>query len=220
MIAVASADHVEAERLFEQSLQHCQHNRDLRGAAWAANGLGDVYRKTGRLEEAVSWYSQAMGWFEEIGNTYGAMWCTHDIAQAQRAAGDLEAAERGYLAMIALAERIGQRVVAPRLNLGLVRVLRGDFDQARIPFEEVAEESHLRASSGEEGIAHICLLPCDAAAGDWAAVEAGLDLARRQIGQLIDADLAAMTRIAADYAATPRPTLAAELRDFANLIGG
>ena len=219
MCAVARGDMEAAEGLFNQSLQSFMATRDLEGAAWAANGLGDVYRKLRRLDVARSWYDRARNWFESLGHTYGALWCIHDLAQVDRARGDLEAAEKGYMDTVALAERIGQRIVAPRLNLGIVRVQQGKYDDARIPFEEVLEESRLRSVPGEEGIAMICLLPCDAAARDWDAVRANLERGAQLIGDLRDADLGMAAATAAQLAEQSQPLLSDALLAFAKRQG-
>lgn len=200
MVSVARGELGQAEEQYNEALGAFLPVRDLRGAAWAANGLGDVYRKLERLDLAESWYSRALKWFETIGHGYGAMWCLHDLAQTRRAAGDLAGAETGYEQTVQYAQRLGQRVVAPRLNLGIVRVQRGDYSSARSVFEEVVEESRLRSVTGEEGIARICLLACDAAVGRWDAVGENLRLGRDQVGSLIDADLGAMADVAASYA--------------------
>jgi tetratricopeptide (TPR) repeat protein len=216
MCAVASGDLDAAEHHYDLALGHALPARDLAAAAWCANGLGDVYRKQGELAVAQSWYERALNWFDTVGDTYGAMWCVHDLAQTKRARGELGAAEADYERTIRIARQLGQRVVAPRLNLGIVRVQRGDYDGARSAFEEVLEESRARDIPGEEGIARICLLPCEATAGRWEEVARQLRKGRELIGTLVDQDLGQMAAIASEIARDAgRDDIATQLAEFA-----
>lgn len=219
MVAVAAGEYERAEAMFRAGLEATPLD-EARAVAWCANGLGDVYRKRGEFEAAIDSYEQALQRFEEVGDGYGALWCVHDLALTYRAAGDLDRAEAGLTDAVRRSRTIGQRTVAPRLNLAVVRVERGEPGRARSVVEEVLRESQLRGLDGEQGISRICLLPCDAAAGRWDEVRKHLEIGREQIGTLVDGDLGRMAAAAANYARDAgQARLAGELREFARKHG-
>ncbi len=220
MVAVSRGELREAEALYNDALGAFLPARALRGAAWCANGLGDVYRLLAEHELAQSWYERALNWFEVVGDSYGAMWCVHDLSLTKRAVGDLDGAVTGLTETIRMAKRLGQRVVAPRANLGIIHVQRGEEALARPIFEEILEESRIRGVAGEEGIAHACLMPCDAAVGRWDDVRSHLAAARAHLGTLVDADIGLMAATAADHAARRGETdVVSSLRAFAKAHG-
>ncbi|MBN1884349.1 MAG: tetratricopeptide repeat protein [Candidatus Krumholzibacteriota bacterium] len=60
----------ESVELNGKRLALCVRSGDLAGEAWARTGLGYVYLKTGRFEEAESEYARAAGVFERGGRTH------------------------------------------------------------------------------------------------------------------------------------------------------
>lgn len=216
MVAVAQGELREAESFFNDALDWFLPSNNLQGAAWCANGLGDVYRMLGEFDHAHHWYQRALKWFEQIGNSYGAMWCVHDLALTARSRGELTTAVGGLAESIRMARRLGQRVVAPRLNLGIIWVLQGEEERARSIFEEVVEESQLRSNAGEEAMARVCLLPCDAKAGRWDDLRENFAIASDKRGTLVDVELGLMAIAAARFAENAgEHELAEQLHSFA-----
>ncbi len=215
MCAVAAGQPAEAETLFNRALESHLKRREMTEAGWCANGLGDVYRKRREYDLARSWYTRAANWFEAQGNAYGVMWCVHDTAQADRAGGNFEVAEEGYVRTVALARALGQTNYSARLNLGIVRVQRGRYGEARLPFEEVLQQAELRREAGTAALARICLLPCEAAAGAWDRVERFLDEALPELDGLVDPDLGMMAHIAAEMARAAGQPVAGRLERYA-----
>jgi len=122
------------------------------------------------------------------------------LGEIAREIGDLEAAERHYDRALALCEAIGTpNVMVGRLNVALVRMARGRWDEARTLLERTRDEL---AEAGWKGLllcAHVELMACDAALSDFAAWDREAEAARPLLAEwdATDPDLAwAATRAA------------------------
>ncbi|MCO4744968.1 MAG: protein kinase [Proteobacteria bacterium] len=122
---------------------------------------GDVDRAKPHLEAALKLY-------EERGLRLGLAHTLNGLAEIARKAGKLDEAEAGYERSVKLFQAIGGgQATVPMLNLGLVRLERGDMVGARSVVEQALERLLRQGRKGFIAAAHSLLLPTYADAGDW-----------------------------------------------------
>jgi predicted ATPase/class 3 adenylate cyclase len=103
----------------------------LRGLGVVVDGLGDPPRGW-ELEE------EALGLYREIGDPEGVGACLNNLGRFALEQGDLEQATSLLEDSIECLEQLGAgRSLAPRNNLAVVLVRKGDFAKARQLFEDV-----------------------------------------------------------------------------------
>lgn len=90
------------------------------------------------LDEAERQFQDALRQFKRHGYRVGEGEARNGLGEVHRYRGDLEAAEAAYrLSLEMLSTGDSAKALVPRLNLGLVLLARGQFDEASAVFEEV-----------------------------------------------------------------------------------
>lgn len=99
-----------------------------------------------------------------------------DLADYARLRGDLETAETMFAEMLDHFEATDSSdALIVRLNLGAVRMARADYAGARHLLAECRREADLAGRGGMAAGVRVTLLPCLAAAGDWAEYDRTFD---------------------------------------------
>ena len=120
----------EAERLFER-----ERNPVLR--ARALNGLGDLHRRQGRVEEAVAAHESALELFRQVDDRIGEGWALDGLGAARVAEGCADAALETYTRAAAIFAEAGDRTggISASNGLGEALCLGGKPDDAAAHFE-------------------------------------------------------------------------------------
>jgi serine/threonine protein kinase/tetratricopeptide (TPR) repeat protein len=151
------------------------------GAAWAST----PDRAEPVLREAVSIY-------DRLGSITGAADALNNLGDILARRGDLDGAERAFRQAREAMVRVGAHGrLIPALNLALLLVKRRRYAEGREELESALAELRRRRRKVLEAYAHAALLPCAAAAADWAAWDAHLSEATLLLEEtgLVDPDI-------------------------------
>ena len=160
----------EARRCFDRSRILYARIADAHGVADHAIGVADVAWQSGDLEGAAAYYAHALETFRELGNRYGVARSLNGLGEVDRAAARLDSAREHYRESLAILERVQSAdALFPRVNLGLVAVAAGDWDEGRARLAPLARELSWLGWRGPLPCTQAALLACHAAGGDWAA---------------------------------------------------
>lgn len=193
-LAEATAHYREAYRLHESGGDPYELGVVLRGMANVRNCADDV-------DEAAALLERARACFEHNGNRSNLASCLNDLGEIARARGQFERAERLYRDACELFETLScADVSTPRFNLGLVLLARGDYPGARILLEaELARVSRSKQTLDLLWL-HAGLLPCTAAAGDFAAWDHHLERVEALLEGFVDKDIPWCARLGGELA--------------------
>jgi eukaryotic-like serine/threonine-protein kinase len=194
----------ERTRLFEEARSHFSSAGDEVAVADCTRGLGQLAQARGDHAAAKTLTSEALRAFQEQDNILGVALCVGGLAELARYRGDLEGAETGYRQALAAYERIGSAsAMLPQLNLGLILLLREDYAAARRVLDAARRELERSGRRAWLAAVHANLLPCAAAAGDWAAFDHHLSTASLLLNEtgMADDDIAWTLERAAELAA-------------------
>jgi tetratricopeptide (TPR) repeat protein len=173
------------------------------GEGWACLGLAVVARQAGSLDEAEGWLEAARGAFERTGSRAGSAECLQGLGEVARLRGQLSSAAEHYREALHRFRAIGAAgVIFPEIFLGLTLASEGDFQEGRRRLEAAVETLEWQGRQDFQGAVHAFLLPCVAAAGDWAAWDQHLDEAMRLLGRtgFVEVDVARMARLGGEIA--------------------
>lgn len=187
----------QARALYTRAFALFENVRDEHRAAQCLLGLGNVCRQAQELDEARDWYARAGAGFERTGNRNELANAINGVAEIDRYQGNLEAAETGYRRAVDIFDAVGSKAATlVRLNLGLVLVNRGLWDDAQAAFMQVLQNTR---QTRFLAIAHCCLLPCAAFANSAAAWEQHIGPSEQLLEEtnLVDPDLAELAEKAA-----------------------
>lgn len=190
--------------LFQAARERFQRAGDEVAVADCTRGLGQVAQALGDHEKSKQLTREALEAFEAQENILGVALCVGGLAELARYRGDLEAAEAGYRRALRAYERIGSAsAMLPQLNLGLVLLLREDYAGARRTLDAARRELERSGRRAWLAAVHANLLPCAAAAGDWAAFDHHAEVAGELLGStgMADDDIAWTLERAAELAA-------------------
>lgn len=167
-VAQARAEYEAAMTLLNQSRDLLKDSRDDHALARCYNALGDVARKSGRLDEAREFAQRARALFESGQNHAGVADCLNDLAELYYLQGDYEAAEEHCAEAIELYESIGSlRAMIVRLNLALLWLERGQVEQARALAARARKFFERERQLAELALADAILMGCAASDEAW-----------------------------------------------------
>jgi serine/threonine protein kinase/tetratricopeptide (TPR) repeat protein len=159
-----------AERYYEQALSRFEALDDAGSIAECLEGLGFVALWRGDVEEAASLFARDLALLESAGNRLKLARAVGAMGEAARQAGHLDEAEQHYRRALAIDEAIGSSSTwLDRLNLGLVLLARGEFEQAHQIIEAVRATLGERGEPSQMWAVHCQLLPTLAEKRDWDA---------------------------------------------------
>ena len=161
--AEAALNHLtRAAELFAQvgdelEVAHCDH--DLAATIQSINQ--DDTRAEQHLNRALEIYGR-------LGSPAGVGDCWNGIAEIHRQRGNLAAAEDAYQTAFTHLSRSGSfRAIVPKLNRGLIRLQRDDFDKASEIFSDCLSTIGGGNDHGLEAYFRLGLLSCTAHAREW-----------------------------------------------------
>lgn len=193
-----------AAEYFERARQRYVEIKDTIGTARCDIGLGEIAREAGELDVAYQRIESARSGFERCGSRKGVSECLNGLGEISRLGGDLERAESYYRNALEIRRALGAAdAIVCELNLGLVRIERGRFDEARRTLEECLLTVERRANRKMMGCVHICLLPAMLALEQPLEFDRHLRQAAALLGEtgFVDVDNARMAELAGDIAA-------------------
>ncbi|MBI2898347.1 MAG: protein kinase [Deltaproteobacteria bacterium] len=194
----------EAEERLRAALADAVPMGALESEAECHLRLGDLSVKAGRLADAKAHLELARERFSTCGGRWGFAVATSDLAEVARLEGDLEAAEAGYRAALDRFRALGSASASiPELNLALVLVQRGRWDETGVLLPELLAKLERENRGLLVGVLHACLTAHAAATRDWPAWDRHLEACRRIFDQTgaFDVDIAQVAAIAGDLAA-------------------
>jgi tetratricopeptide (TPR) repeat protein len=116
-VAVDRSDHAEARRLLDRALAICRVTGSRRMAVQVMHRLGEVHLSLGDHEAARVQFDGAITQVVEAGDLVGEAYLRHGLAVCAHRRNDLAEAERQVAAGLAVAGRVGERMVEARLLL-------------------------------------------------------------------------------------------------------
>ena len=199
-VANQAGDLVRASDLISRAYALCVDAGREREAADCLQVLGIVAKKRGEPAEAVQCARGALEIYERVGYLRGQAHCHNGLAEVARYEGDFEAAERGYRQSLRLHEALGGDGSVPRMNLGLVIIKRGRYDDARRELEAVRRRFARAGRRQFEAAANAVLLPCYAAGGEYVEFDIACAAAARilQETNFVESDIAWPAQLAGE----------------------
>jgi tetratricopeptide (TPR) repeat protein len=192
-----------AVHLLELARQDYALVQDGQGQADCCWLLGRVAKQSGDLGLAMSRFSESLDAFEQMGHRWGVALCTNELGEIARLQGDLESAELLYRDALERMMELGcDDVAVVRMNLGIVLQDHGRYEEAGTQLE-VALQAWVRSGHRAMiGTAHVLLLSCAAAAGEWETWDLHLGGAMQGLAEtgFVDRDVAAAAHRAGDLA--------------------
>jgi tetratricopeptide (TPR) repeat protein len=203
-VAVSRRDDVAADALLREAIGcYFGAGQDVALAGvWRTQG--DLARARGEWGVARMRYRAAQDVYVRNGRRHGVASCLNELAELDRAEGNLEAAASGYRAALREMDALGlARALLPALNLGLVHMAQGAWDEARRVIGQAAVDLQRRDWRTFLGAANVMLAACAAARSDWAAWERHLGFARGLLMEtrFVDADICWSAELAGQLAA-------------------
>lgn len=195
----AAADAIEAAR------ERFERLGSRYGLATCALHAGRLALVRGTMPVARRELLEALDLFTRVGARAGVGECQNALGELHRAAGDQERAEEYYRAALSELEALRHaEATLPRLNLGLLLVMRGAHVEARRLIEPMLRRPEVRARGVLATAAHLILLAPVASAADWSAWDHHLGQASSLIADtgFIDPDNAMLAELSADVAVT------------------
>ena len=192
-----------AEACYREALTLFAKVKDMLRRAQCVDGLGQIALAAGRWDEAEIELAAARQLFIECGSGLRVAHTMNALGEVARHRGELEQAESFYAeALERYAGLGGIDELVPRVNLGLVRLARGQLGEARPVFEAAVAEAEQRGMRTLLGILNAALMPCAIAEGDREAFQRHLLQATRICDEtgLIDRDVAEAAVRAGDLA--------------------
>jgi serine/threonine protein kinase/tetratricopeptide (TPR) repeat protein len=105
--------------------------------------------------------------------------------------GNLDLAEEHYRASIKSLTAAGYGHISySEMNLGLVLLARGSFEEAESLFQGAREALTEQGANAAVGATHALMMPCAAYRGDFGAFDQHLEEAEKRLGSMFDADFA------------------------------
>lgn len=125
---------------YEQSLALLDDDVDPFELAWAHVGLGTTQRQIGALQEARRHLEVGRELFDSIGSRLGLGNVQNELGEIARSLGEYQQAENHYREALSLAYR-REYIDFPILsfNIAMTKLLRHDWVQAEVLFEEIWE---------------------------------------------------------------------------------
>ena len=194
----------EATTALERALGLWESQGNQRSTAQCLTLLAHIAQSRQDTDRWATLSRRALDIYEALGDRLGLAVGYNELAEIARAQGQLKEAEEGYRKAAALCAALGQSTDIIQLNLGLVLIGRGRFEQAG---EQIRAATRAMEEGGRQGFlvfADAALLACAAATADkplWDTCWTSL-LERQARSGIIDPDLAWCVQIAADHART------------------
>ena len=160
-----------------------------RSAAQTLYEIGVIHARRQEWERAEATLARARDEHERYGDRDAVANAVVMLGEIHRRQGRYSEAEARYEEALALYEKTGSGNDAiALLNLGLARLGRGRFREAREPLSSGARLLARRGWDGMLACAQVELATCDAELGDYASFDERLDAAEALLGRVAVAD--------------------------------
>ena len=192
-----------ASDLISQALDVFQTLEDRRGISMCLRNLGVIAQHGGETTRAIDLLERSRSLYETAGNQYGVALVLNDLAEISRVRGALEEAENGYRKALDIFAEIGSSDgVVTEMNLGLILLLKGEYQAARGVLEQTVVSLDREGRRWFLGAVHSALLPCVAIAGDWPAWDEHINMAQSLLAEtnVVDSDVAWTLELGAEIA--------------------
>ena len=144
--------------------------------------MGGIAIQTGDTASASRELSAVLALSERTARRVDRAMALNGLAELQRKAGELAEAARLYREALALFEATGMtQAVFPRLNLGLIHLARGEWDQATDALRAALADLERQGRVGLAGATHGMLLAPSIARGELADAAHHLQEARARL---------------------------------------
>ncbi len=167
----------EAEAAYAAAAADFEARGDAEGQARAVRGRAAVMSARGERSRAEALCRDALAALRAAGPMpREEMNLLADLADYARLRGDLETAEAMFAEVLDHFEATDSSdALIVRLNLGAVRMARGDYAGARHLLAQCRREADLAGRDGMAAGVRVTLLPCLAAARDWGEYDRTFD---------------------------------------------
>ncbi len=218
-IYIYRGDFDTAETFLNDARQYIP--RSTEPYALLLTGIATIHTKRGQNELAREQLHEAVQVFEKLGNRNGMASVLNSIGELERTSENWEEAIAAYEKAREILISIGSRsVVIPQLNIGLMKIAREEWREARRVLEEGLQELLDNNERGPLGLLYVSLLSCSAATRDWDAWDYFLKSARRELeeSEAADRDILEHAELAAKVAMRQgQPLRAQQATDLADL---
>ncbi len=192
----------EARECYERAKELYETLGERTGLAFVMQGLAEVAQTETDWDSALEYYTESLAMHIELGNRSGIVTCLNGLAEVDRFRGDYDAAELKYQQVVEMFDSMGSSgVYIARINLGLIKLARHDYTEARQIFEQVLQVISPDSTSLVGGL-HASLLACAAAEQNWDVWDHHFSRATELLGAsgVADPDDAWPVQLAADLA--------------------
>ena len=191
--------HAEAANLYRAAAADYASLGDVWGAARCEQGLGFIHNDLGRHAEAAAVFQGLLPQLEALGDRVVLAATIDGLAAARFGQGDLVAAGVGHLEAWTMLEETGAPMaLISALNYATVLLEQGELDEARLVLGAVGEAAASPAMQSWRSLYAALCLPCDAARGDWVALDAHRAEVEAEEHPVSPRDVVRAARLAAD----------------------
>ncbi len=188
-VASMSWDEAAARQLIDEAISCYTRAADEVAVADCWRNLAGLEQAEGRDDVARALMMRAMEVYQAHGRRHGVASCVNELAELARLSGQLDAAEQGYRRALEMLATLGvARATIPELNLAMVLLARGCFDEARALVVHSRSQLERHAWRPLLGASHVMLACCAAAREDWADWDHQLGKARELLRETGFAD--------------------------------
>ncbi|MBN1947723.1 MAG: tetratricopeptide repeat protein [Bradymonadales bacterium] len=194
----------EAEKSVNEALLLSYQIPDWETWADSLRKLALVALKREDYDQATALNQQALDYYNREGHRYGVAACWNSLGNIHFTRGDRAAAEQAYRQVIAMLCSIGVygEMIGPQLNLCLILLDTGQYEEARQQLEPVLQSCRERGVRVYLGAAHSLALAAAAGVKDWYGWSRHFDKASsllEETGQS-NSDIAWALKLAGDLA--------------------
>jgi len=168
-VLTAIGEHLRADEVYQAAVRAYEAAGNADAAAYVLLDRAMLAKQMGRLEHAAGLIRAARRGLEGASRLETAN-LVHDLGEVERLRGRLDEAVRCYREALVVYDEVGSMYGSyVRMNLGLTLQARGQYAAAADLICEALPEVERQGRRVLVAAAHVFLLPCYAAAGDWAA---------------------------------------------------
>ncbi len=173
-----------AIHFYQQSVQLSKQQDDLPELCASLRNLANVLAQQERYEEALAIYQQIFDHSEAWGDLKLKIYVLTGLGEMQRWQGHYAEAESSYRQVLTLMNKMGIYEPIFELNLGLVWIERGRYQEAHDLLETMAQQARAANHPHEFHIISTGLIATTAALGHWESFDHHLNYALEFSAQL------------------------------------
>ncbi len=112
----------------QQAAKLSLENKDMRGAATAYNGIGEIYQRAKQFKLARQYHSQALQLAQTVNNPFGETQTLHHLARTEFAAGNTMEAISQIQKAIEGIEKLRANVISPTLRVSYLAAVYQSYE--------------------------------------------------------------------------------------------